>query len=160
MRTWPATTTRAEEVASHLIYMAEADEESERLSPMRLQKLLYYTQGWGIACLERPIFREKIKAWTYGPVVPQIFHQFKAHGKNGIPPEAVEVPRTMEPSELTLIQSVWATYRAYSAVSLSEMTHNEDPWKEARGSLPLEASCENEIDLDSLYRYFSKHVSK
>ena len=55
-----------------LAYGAAANDEGELFSNMKLQKLLYYVQGFHIAVFNRPLFNEDIEAWMYGPVVPEI----------------------------------------------------------------------------------------
>jgi uncharacterized phage-associated protein len=40
-----------------------------RMTAMKLQKLVYYSQAWSVVWDERPLFPEKIEAWANGPVV-------------------------------------------------------------------------------------------
>lgn len=147
------TKTSAKDVAGYLILLAAADEESEYLSPMRLQKLLYYVQGWHLARAGHPIFGEKLKAWANGPVVPQVWHQFRNYGREGISLKESSNPQLSDGEKL-FIDRVWDIYKDYSAISLSKMTHEEPPWKEARNGLLPEESSDKEITQVSMRRYF------
>ena len=55
--------------------MSAAPDESVLVSPLRLQKLLYYCQGWSLALLGRPLFRQPIEAWMNGPVVKDVYQK-------------------------------------------------------------------------------------
>src|SRR5882762_6202388 len=81
-----ATPASALDVAKYLILLARSEEEPEFLSPMQLQKLLYYTQGWSLALLKEPMFDERIEAWAYGPVVKEVFQAFRNFGDGPIDP--------------------------------------------------------------------------
>jgi uncharacterized phage-associated protein len=67
-------------------FLAQIDEEAgDLISNMKLQKLVYYAQGVNIALHNRPLFPESLEAWTYGPVVPELFHTYKRYGTCAIP---------------------------------------------------------------------------
>ena len=63
-----------------LAYGAAANDEGELFSNMKLQKLLYYVQGFHIAVFNRPLFNEDIEAWMYGPVVPAVYEYYQENG--------------------------------------------------------------------------------
>ena len=139
--------------AKHLVALAAADDDSEFLTPLRLQKLLYYAQGWSLALRDRPLFKEPIEAWVWGPVVDDVFQAYKKLGRSGIEPDPNdEYELSQEDQEL--LDRIWDTYSEHSAISLSRMTHSEPPWNEARAGVPSTQPCTNEITLDSLKRYF------
>ena len=66
----------AQDVADFFILPALED-DGELITNLKLQKLLYYAQGYSLAILDRPIFPEKIEHWTHGPVVHEIYHKYK-----------------------------------------------------------------------------------
>ena len=75
MTTVPASLPSAVDVARYLVLLASTEsdgpaQEADCLTNLRLQKLLYYVQGWSLGERGRPMFREEIQAWRYGPVVP------------------------------------------------------------------------------------------
>ena len=149
----------ASDIAQYLLFAAANNEdEAQFLTNMHLQKLLYYVQGWSMAARDQPAFKERIEAWVYGPVVPNVFREHRSCGKAIIPPPD-EAPVTLADDERELADAVWETYKDHSAISLSKMTHSEPPWNEARRGIPPEQPCHNQITPDSLRRYFSPLLS-
>lgn len=147
------TLTNAIGVARYLVSLAAGEDEPECLSPMRLQKLLYYAQGWSLAERNAPLFKEQIEAWAHGPVVPEVYQTFKGFGRVAIPEtEAAVDALSQEDSEF--VSRVWDAYKGYSAISLSDMTHAERPWNETRGGLAREARCERTIPPELMREYF------
>lgn len=102
-----------------------ADRE-EFISNMKLQKLLYYQQGFHLALFGTPLFDEEIEAWLYGPVVPSVYQHFKKYNNKGI--EYTGDTISLEEKEENLFNEVYRVYSKYSAIGLMEMTHNETPW--------------------------------
>lgn len=65
--------------------------EDELLTHLKLQKLLYYAQGVFLAYTGgNSLFDENIMAWEHGPVVPEVYTQYKPYGKTGIDFEATD----------------------------------------------------------------------
>ena len=65
--------SKALSVAKFLLELAEREDEPDRLSHLRLQKLLYYTQGWSLALRDKALFKDRIEAWAHGPVVKKLY---------------------------------------------------------------------------------------
>lgn len=112
---------------------------------MQLLKLVYIAHGWHLAALGKELFAEPVQAWKYGPVVPSLFHEFKAFGAGPInrlasaadgngwellksidEPDLV-VNRPFLPAgdtdALKLVDWVWKTYGSKHGWELSRMTH-------------------------------------
>ncbi len=147
---------KAIEIAAFLAYLAETGEESDPLTNLRLQKLLYYVQGWSLTLRDRPAFGDRIEAWAHGPVVPTVYHEFKKFGNDKfVLPSSESDEFLTDEEDRTFVRELWESYRAYSASKLWQMTHDEAPWINARsGCAPGERSS-NEISQDSLKTYFS-----
>ena len=79
----------AKAVANHFLDLAERD--GTTLNPMKIQKLVYIAHGWHLAIMEKPLIHESVEAWTYGPVIPDLYHEFKRWGNEGIRKRAAEV---------------------------------------------------------------------
>lgn len=112
-------------------FIAWAEAEDEELSNMKLQKLLYYSQGHHVARSGVPLFDEPIQAWSHGPVVPEVYRAFKKHGASPIELRRDD-PFTwdmVDKGTSKFLSKVWNTYGGYSAGRLRNMTHNETPWK-------------------------------
>lgn len=115
------------EIANLLLRLAYNEYGSEPISNMKLQKLLYYEQGYHLAYYGTPLFDEEIEAWQYGPVVPLIYEKYKSFHDQPILPEDGEVAISGEPYDL--FYNVFAFFNKFSAFGLMEKTHNEEPWQ-------------------------------
>lgn len=104
-------------------------EHGDTLSNLKLQKLLYYTQGYHLASFNSPFFDERIEAWTYGPVVPVAFQEFRKYGNRAINPANYTDELELTDEQQQLFDRVYHQYNRYSASALMKMTHTEGPWK-------------------------------
>ena len=102
------------------------------VSPLQLQKLLYYAQVWFFVKHGNRLFFSDIKAWKYGPVVPEIWQLFRfIRRTDGIPRNKLDDYNP--PSAFTShLQEVWDAYGHLSGSQLVDLTHSELPWKLSR----------------------------
>lgn len=125
-------------VSNYFIDLARGDDS---LTPMKLQKILYYAHGWCLALSDEPLIKERIEAWKYGPVIPVVYQEFKQYGNGSIkvhaqifdmdtPTFELVTPRIANDSPIfPFLNRIWATYGKYSAVQLSNATHIPGtPW--------------------------------
>jgi uncharacterized phage-associated protein len=138
------------DIANKILAKASKSEVEELICNLKLQKLLYYMQGFHLAFFEKPLFDEEIEAWMYGPVVPSVYNQFKANSNNGIKYEGEAIK--LDDKEELLFNEVYRVYGAYSAVGLMNMTHSELPWK----STPTGVG--STIDKEKLKSYFKRRL--
>ncbi len=103
-------------------------EYGDVMTNMKLQKMLYYLQGFNLAFLGKPLFEEEIEAWMYGPVVPSVYEEYKCNGSTAIMPEEGFVPISLSEEEENIFDQVYENYGQFSATKLMEMTHKEAPW--------------------------------
>src|SRR5438309_2092560 len=76
----------AQTIANYLIWRANSDEDlGENITNLKLQKLLYYVQGFHLAMNGAPLFNEDIRAWDHGPVVPQVYRKYREYGAAALP---------------------------------------------------------------------------
>lgn len=122
---------KALDIAKKLIFKAQNDEPNggERLTNLKLQKLLYYQQGFHLAFFGTPLFAEDVEAWMYGPVVPAVYDEYSAYGSSALP--EVKVPVSLSEDEEELFNEVYDAYREFSAIGLMNRTHSERPWLDA-----------------------------
>ena len=115
------------EVAEYFLSLADED-AGDLISNLKLQKLVYYAQGFHLALFDEPLFEEPIEAWTHGPVVPDLYRAYKEYGSGGIPsPKEIDLAiYTDEQKEL--LDEVYTVYGQFSAWKLRNMTHEEAPW--------------------------------
>jgi len=123
------------------------------MSNLKLQKLLYYVQGFHLTQAGGIAFNDQIKAWSHGPVVPVVYHRFKKFSWHDIfeIPEAPKLP----PKTQAIVDSVLKKYGSFSGVELEDMTHAEAPWIAARVGLPIGAPQSPEIPVKALREHFS-----
>ena len=125
----------------------------ESPTPMKLQKLCYYAQGYALAdSLE--LFSEDFQAWQHGPVIPDLYLKYKNYQWRPINDEII-------PPELQhhdLIEAVVSAYGQYDGAALSTMTHRETPWLETRAGLNESDGCDRIITKASIKNFFSKKL--
>lgn len=122
------------------------------MTAMKLQKLVYYCQAWSLVWDERPLFRERIEAWANGPVVPVLYAvhrgQFKVRSwSHGDPDALTQVQRDT-------VDAVLAHYGPKSSQWLSDLTHAEAPWREARHGLTVGERGNRVISHASMAEYY------
>lgn len=129
----------AKAVANTVIEMA-AQRGMRDLSPMKLQKLLFYIQSWYVKLYEQPLFDDPIERWDYGPVIRDVYNEFKTFGSSPVTSfatDALGYKPSIQDHDTTakaLIHRIFDVYGKFSAIQLSNMTHApESAW--SRGDL-------------------------
>jgi len=127
-------------------------EKQGSMTTMKLQKLVYYSQAWSIVWDEKPLFAEEIQAWASGPVVRELYNEHKGEFQISV----LDKGNTdnLESEEKETIDAVLQAYGNKPAQWLSDLTHMEKPWNEAREGIPIGQNCENEITPASLAEYY------
>lgn len=144
---------KALDIARKLIYKAQNDEPNggDRMTNLKLQKLLYYQQGYHLAFFDTPLFDDKIEAWMYGPVVPSVYEVYAKYVASTLPEINEQIQLADEEEEL--FNEVYDAYREFSAIGLMNRTHSEAPWCNAtphdRGTI---------ITTDSMRAYFLTQI--
>jgi uncharacterized phage-associated protein len=115
---------------------------------MERQKFAYYAQAWHAAWEGRPLYPERIEAWTHGPVCRDAWVA-ETYG----PPQPA---CPLGDFARRVVDSVLAFYGQLSAAQLRGLTHNEGPWIAARGGLPDTAKSDEEISVNDMRRYYSR----
>ena len=128
-------------------------EKNPPMTTMKLQKLVYYCQAWSLVWDEKPLFTEKIQAWASGPVVRELYDEHKGMFQvSSLQKGNID---NLKPEEIETIDAVLNAYVDKPAQWLSDLTHMENPWNEARRGIALGQNCENEITLASMCEYYS-----
>lgn len=117
-------------VANEFIRLAR--QEGKRLTPMQLLKLVYITHGWMLGFFNKPLIREDIEAWKYGPVIPDLYQAVKRYGGNAVEDE---IPSTdheeLTSEEKSVINFVYKKYGQLGGIRLSMITHQKHtPWSD------------------------------
>lgn len=127
-------------------FLDVAEKKAESLTPMKLQKLVYFGHGWHLGLLRAPLLNEQIQAWSFGPVIRSLWKEFEEFGASPITRRAIDYKfRSGTMSVITstpaidstnsdllvkrLLDRIWEIYGGYSATQLSNMTHEAGtPW--------------------------------
>jgi len=125
------------------------------MTSMKLQKLVYYAQAWSLVWDEAPVFSEKIEAWANGPVVPPLFKALQ--GLYNVNTRSIHLgnPNALTPEQMDTIDRVLEFYGTKSPQWLSDLTHIEDPWRNARVGLAPNARSNREITHAAMADYYS-----
>jgi len=135
-------------------FLKRSKETGVDLSPMKLQKLVYFAHGWNLGLTGEPLVHEQVEAWQYGPVIPSLYYEFKGYGNRpirrlaqemGMKPEEGIISFRTETPDLhreegdeekldwtnALLEKIWKVFSPSSAVKLSNMTHLPGtPWEQ------------------------------
>lgn len=153
----------AREVGNFVLKLARRSGRS--LTQMSLLKLIFYSHGWYLAERDKPLVKQQIEAWEYGPVIKVIRDAFREFGKNEITRfaekldletgELIAVGHSLSLDDEMFIENIFKLYENKSAFELSDMTHEPgSPWdkvwntKEAVGRFGLR------IKNEDIQRYF------
>jgi uncharacterized phage-associated protein len=128
------------DVANYILEISRQESEDgeyELISHMKLQKLVYFCQGFSLSLLDKPLFQEPIEAWEHGPVCPNLYHILKGYGAS--PVTAIINPDMikLDENEKRLIKMVYDNFGQYSAARLRKITHENGPWKNTWVSSPI-----------------------
>lgn len=158
-------------------FIDEAKKHNATISPMKLQKLIFFAHGWYLALFDEPLLDEMVEAWEYGPVIPSVYHEFKKFGNNPITEKATvfeygsnnklniniaeaSIPESPEkPKVSELISKIWEVYGHLSAIQISKLTHIEgSPWHETvkKHNRPLPKNLD--INPDVIKDYFKSKL--
>ncbi len=150
------------QVSDYIILRCKSEGETD-LSALKHQKLLYYVQAWHLAFYGTKAFDSDFQAWIHGPVCRDIFDFYRTkkylYSEMGLEDILdLNVSDKLSKDLKLHIDTILESYARYSANQLEIMTHEEDPWIEARrGYLPNQR-CENVIGEDSMQVYYSSRL--
>ena len=141
-------TYSALEVARYIIH--HEAQQGRTVSNLRLQKLLYFVQVQFVVNGHdaSPCFNEKMEAWGFGPVVREVYYEYRYYGGAMIPPDR-NFSTAITPRDQSMIDEILDECAKYSTSALVDATHAQTPWQAARRN-----PYNNEITIESIYRYF------
>ena len=128
-------------------------EKRGAMSTMKLQKLCYYSQVWSLVWDDAPLFDEDFEAWANGPVCPPLFY----HSQVKFSVSAGDMKgnsENLKPEQKSTIDTVLDHYGNKNAQWLSQLTHMESPWQDARKGVPVGIPCKEIITKESMAMYY------
>jgi uncharacterized phage-associated protein len=156
------------------LFLEFAERDHRPISPLKVQKLVYFAHAWHLANFKTPLLNEPIEAWQYGPVIKSLYHDLKEFGRDDIPAGArvtrshiddqwkvyVTTPTIDDDRAKQLIESVWNVYRVYTAVQLANLTHEPgSPWWQIQKMFPERMPHGMEISDASIGEYFARFAA-
>ncbi len=123
------------------------NDESSPITNLKLQKVLYYIQGYFFKQFKNPAFEDNIYCWTYGPVVPAVYYKYSIAGRRTLERENTSKLK-LKAGEDKLINKIVQICIPLGSFDLVEQTHNEDPW--------MKTIKNNVITQDSISLFFTK----
>jgi uncharacterized phage-associated protein len=161
-----ARTTAAAVANAFLDIQAGDNSQYPRIDQMKLQKLVFYAHAWWLAHTGTPLFGDDVEAWPWGPVVGDVYGNFKEFGRNPIqgkkarvlvrrgngPFMKFEIPEPPDEQVLSFLRNVWDAHKGMTGVQLSNATHaSGEPWaivKESYGVLDSKPRISNTLIRD------------
>lgn len=150
-------------------YLAEYIlERIGQASHLKLQKLLYYVQALHLAYFDAPIIKDEFEAWLHGPVSRKLYNalkdksilhtevMFNPNNVDYSPADIITQNLTIEQKEL--IDEVIDGYGVLTSLQLENLSHKEQPWKQARKGVGMSERCTNIISQESMRTFYKKRL--
>ena len=140
------------DIAKYFLYKAQTatEEDQELISNLKLQKLVYYAQGLHVAIYGEPLFLEKIEAWTYGPVVPELYHYYKKYDASGIHADKNFDPLAIDEDTKNFLDEIYEVFGQFSAIRLMNIAHSDQCW--------IDAGVGNKITHNAMGNCLKKYI--
>ncbi|HOX41197.1 MAG TPA: DUF4065 domain-containing protein [bacterium] len=147
-----------EDVAN--FFIALANETGDIITNLKLQKLVYYAQAWYLANYKKPLFDEDFEAWIHGPVIPDLYHKYKSFGYSPIETKIdFSSVENLDSTVKEFLAEVAKIYMTHGAYELEAMTHQEQPWIDARDGCEPDENCSNVIPKKSMMEFYGAKIS-
>jgi uncharacterized phage-associated protein len=139
--------------AANYFLKRQDPDAGDLMSNLKLQKLVYYAQGFHLAMLDAPLFNERIEAWEHGPVCVDLYHRYKTYASGPIPiPYEADAYDVFNDKSREVLDMVHTYYGQFSAWKLRNLTHTDAPWVTAYNK------GKGEITHESLKSYFKTQL--
>lgn len=136
-------------------FLAQSSDEVP-VTPLSLQKLLYFAQGLSDAINQKWLFDNDCQAWAHGAVYPEIYKVFRKF--EYLPLPKIEKEILLDEQELDILRIVKQNYfDIYSAKALESICHKEEPYIIARGDCSESDRCTNVIRKSEIRKYY-RHI--
>lgn len=142
------TVSKVDKVIDYLLFRCED------ITPLALQKVLYYIQGFYYAFMGSFLFDEDCEAWVHGPVYREIYNRYSAYRFDPIESNDEFDVSVFTDAEKAIIDSVIQNFCCYSGKMLERFTHSEMPWLKTRDNLPADVHSNRIISKEAIGEYF------
>lgn len=130
-------------------------------SKVKIMKILYFVKGHYYQEKHEPLFEEHFEAWINGPVVRSVYAKLTYEYNWAYTYESVtnEEVKEMDEEIKAFVDKIVFLYGKFNDETLIETTHQEKPWKDARGNLSASSSSENLID-EVIFKTFYEKIGR
>jgi uncharacterized phage-associated protein len=154
--------TTITQISDYVIFRCKAEGDTD-LSALKHQKLLYYIQAWHLAFYGEPACDSDFEAWIHGPVNREIYDLYKENKylyseMNIEDIKDANVAIDLDPEMKFHIDTILDSYAKFSATQLETMTHQEEPWIEARKGFAPNEKCTKVIRQETIQNYFASRL--
>ncbi|MHB8124997.1 MAG: type II toxin-antitoxin system antitoxin SocA domain-containing protein [Desulfitobacteriaceae bacterium] len=141
--------SKEDEVIDYLLF------QCEDITPLALQKALYYIQGFFYAFMDSFLLTDDCEAWVHGPVYREIYNRYSGYRFDSIESDGEFDVSVFTNAEKAIIDSVIQNFCCYSGKILEKFTHAETPWLKTRGNLPADTPSNRTITKETIGEYFT-----
>lgn len=135
--------------------------QTSEITPLALQKLLYFAQGFKKAFTDTFMFEEDCEAWAHGPVYRDVYHKYREYGYSPIEEGHVSYENiNLTNDDKELLNHIILYFGCYSGKILENMTHSEEPWRLARRGVVDGERSERVIEKQDIEVYFKNVKEK
>ena len=124
----------------------------------KLQKLCYYSQAWYLALYNKRLFEDNFQAWVHGPVCTNLYQIYRDYYWVDIPSK--KLIKKFDDKIILFLKKIFKTYGFYNEFELESLTHSEDPWKKARGTLDSAKPSTEIINDDDMKVFYQKQYGE
>ncbi|OHD54247.1 MAG: hypothetical protein A2Y33_16380 [Spirochaetes bacterium GWF1_51_8] len=138
-------------------FIQKGIEEGIPVDPMKIQKILYFANGFYLAAYNKRLIQERFQAWEYGPVIPELYQELKNFGMSPITETLSSLNEDISDIREPL-ESIWNDFKQFNAIQLSKITHENDPlnpWLLAKKRKEITKKEEYLLDVE-IIQYFNR----
>lgn len=106
--------------------------KERRLTNMQVQKLVYFAHGWHLALTGKPLIFDDVKAWTFGPVLPEVYENLRQYKASpvGLPIQPDSSNKLEDTVTGRFLDRIFQKYGHLDGIKMSYLTHKpETPWQ-------------------------------
>lgn len=130
------------------------------MTAMKLQKLCYYAKAWHLVWDSEQLFPERFEAWANGPVSPELYDKHRGVFMLQKEDSIGGFPNKLTERQQESVDAVLAHYGGMTPHDLSELTHSEAPWREARKDLSEGQRSRTPISDTAMYEFYDGLTGK
>ncbi len=148
----------ANDIADWFINAIDRD-AGDVITPLMVQKLVFFAQAWFLANKGRPLFADDFQAWASGPVIPAMFERFEHYAYTNLP--QIENARQVTGEKLELLDGVQERYGCFKAGKLEQLVKEPGgPWAQLRNGLAPGDASSSIVGKDQIKKFYGQKIDK